>query len=240
MNSRTDMVSQMLFDYLKSPSLKHIRDPYQVRKLATDIVSRLDRANPLWQKWDPAREELARATVPSWIPVEALTEHLNAMGGPPLTLTDVRQRMAAMELETYASYPDERLKDACLEHFVHQTHLGTEIPAIIGLLSEFVESEQARLKDEHMAAYRTRQEEERLALEQRFHSGADCKRTPIAKSKEVYCRANGRTYRLSPTPDGMWLLHRIKDVGESELVGRYRGRREASATLQKVAFTPEV
>lgn len=238
MESRQDKVSRLLFDYLKSPSLKHIRDPYQVRKLANDIVSALERGNPIWRKWNQAREELARAAIPCWIPVEKLAHYLNQMDGPALTTTDVSQRLEAMSLEDYSPYPDERLKDGCLALFEKENSQSTELSAIVGVLNEFVDSERARLDAEHAAAYRARQENKRRALEQRFHSGADCKWTPINKSKEVYCRVNGRAFRLSPTPDRMWHLHRVDDAGEAiDLVGRYRGRREATAAAQKVAFT---
>jgi hypothetical protein len=238
MESRQDKVSRLLFDYLKSPSLKHIRDPYQVRKLANDIVSALERGNPIWRKWNQAREELARAAIPCWIPIDKLADHLNQMDGPALTTTDVSQRLEAMSLEDYSPYPDERLKDGCLALFEKENSQSTELSAIVGVLNEFVDSERARLDAEHAAAYRARQENKRRALEQRFHSGADCKWTPINKSKEVYCRVNGRAFRLSPTPDRMWHLHRVDDAGEAiDLVGRYRGRREATAAAQKVAFT---
>jgi len=238
MESRQDKVSRLLFDYLKSPSLKHIRDPYQVRKLANDIVSALERGNPIWRKWNQAREELARAAIPCWMPIDKLADHLNQMDGPALTTTDVSQRLEAMSLEDYSPYPDERLKDGCLALFEKENSQSTELSAIVGVLNEFVDSERARLDAEHAAAYRARQENKRRALEQRFHSGADCKWTPINKSKEVYCRVNGRAFRLSPTPDRMWHLHRVDDAGEAiDLVGRYRGRREATAAAQKVAFT---
>ena len=36
-------VKELLFDYVKSPSLRHIRDPFSVTKLAHEIVRRVDR-----------------------------------------------------------------------------------------------------------------------------------------------------------------------------------------------------
>ncbi len=241
MSERVDLIYRMILDHLRSPSLKHIRDPSHVLHLATKIVARLDRVDPIWRKWGPAREELARAAVPCWIPDESLTAHLNTMAGPKLTVTDVRQRVAAMALESYAPYPDEQLKDGCLAIYEREASLGTEIPAIIGLLNEFVEREGARLLAERTAVYRARQDKERLALEQRFHSGADCKWTPLDRSKEVYCRVNGRSYRLSPPPDKLWQLDRIDNIGDPGLrVGRYRGRREATAVVNRAAFAPDL
>lgn len=42
-DERVWAVRQLLSDYVKSPSLKHIRDPYAVGRLAPEIVRRLDR-----------------------------------------------------------------------------------------------------------------------------------------------------------------------------------------------------
>jgi hypothetical protein len=52
-------------------------------------------------------------------------------------------------------------------------------------------------------------DEQRMAREQRLLSGADCVWTQLQKSQHWYCRANGRTYRLSPTKDKMWQLYRV-------------------------------
>lgn len=54
-------VASLLFDYVKSPSLRHLRDPHSVHKLARDIVSALDRASSIWSKWESEREEVAKA-----------------------------------------------------------------------------------------------------------------------------------------------------------------------------------
>lgn len=50
-DERTWAVKRILFEYVKSPSLKHIRDPYSITKLAQEIVKRLDRGNVVWTKW---------------------------------------------------------------------------------------------------------------------------------------------------------------------------------------------
>jgi hypothetical protein len=51
-------VKELLLDYVKSPSLRHIRDPYSLTKLAQEIVRRIDRGNSIWRKWDGQREVL--------------------------------------------------------------------------------------------------------------------------------------------------------------------------------------
>ena len=77
-------VRDLLIDYLKSPSLRHIRDPYPLGKLAREIVRRLDRGNSVWKKWDTQREALLKSAVACWVPVADLRAFLNAMPGPQL------------------------------------------------------------------------------------------------------------------------------------------------------------
>jgi hypothetical protein len=95
-------VSSLLFDYMKGPSLRHLRDPPSVHKLAGEIVSTLDRASSLWKKWEPQREEVAKAAAPCWIPIEDLQKFLNSLPGPSLTKTDVEQRLRAIWEEPYS------------------------------------------------------------------------------------------------------------------------------------------
>jgi hypothetical protein len=38
------VVASLFFDYVKSPSLRHLRDPRNIRKLARDIVRTVDGA----------------------------------------------------------------------------------------------------------------------------------------------------------------------------------------------------
>ena len=240
-DDRVNQVQRLILEHLKSPSLCHIRDAYAVNKLAHDIVRKLDRGNPLWQKWEGPRDALAKAAATSWIPVEDLTEFLNMMAGPRLTTTDVEQRLRAFHEESYASCPNEELQAGCLAIYTAEKAEGTDMPAIVGLLQEHVEREEERLRVEHDQRWRKRAEDDRIALEQRFLSGADCKWTPLKKSKELYCRINGRTYQLSPTTDKMWTLRRIASVDDEDglLIGKYRYRRDVTKVLAEVAYKEE-
>jgi len=235
-------VRRILDDYLKSPSLKHIRDPHSVLCVAKAIVKRLDRRNGVWQKWEGEREALLKAAVGCWIPVVDLRDYLNGMPGPSLTNTDVAQRLRAFEEEPYAEYPDEDLREGCLEIFTREKAEGTELPAIIGALSEHLERERERQRHEREARYKAMREQERVAAEQRLLSGADCKWTQVGKSREWYCRVNGRTYRLTPTADKRWDLHRVatpSPEGKCDLIGRYGGRGDATKVIAKVAYHSE-
>jgi hypothetical protein len=69
-------VKALLFDYVKSPSLRHIRDPHSVIRLAQEIVRRIDRGNSIWRKWDGQREVLLKSVVTCWVPIEDLRDFL--------------------------------------------------------------------------------------------------------------------------------------------------------------------
>jgi hypothetical protein len=126
-----------------------------------------------------------------------------------VTPTDVTQRLRSVHEEAYNRYPDERLREICLELYNREISEGGELPAIVGALQELIELEGERLRREAEAAYRERQREECEALQRRFLSGADCKWTPVNGSKVLYIRRNGRAYRLSPTKSKRWDLFRI-------------------------------
>jgi hypothetical protein len=234
-------VKEVLFDHLKSPSLKHIRDPHSVGKLAQEIVRRIDRGSAIWRKWDGQREVLLKSSVGCWIPVDDLRDFLNRMPGPQLTTTDVSQRLKAFENEEY-SYPNEALQKNCLALYEKDKIEGTELPAIIGQLQDFVENEEQRIRAEQHERHREFLEQDRIAREQRLLSGADCKWTQLRKSQHWYCRVNGRTYRLSPTTDKKWNLYRVTAVSDDEkgvVIGRYQGRGDATKVIAEMAYQPE-
>ena len=235
-------VRDVLFDYVKSPSLRHIRDPHSLNKLAREIVRRMDRSNSIWKKWDGQRELLLKSALNCWVPIEDLREFLNRLPGPPLTTTDVAQRLRALEDEDHYSYPNDELQPGCLALYEKEKAEGTELPAIIGLLRDHVEREEERIRVEQHERYRQLREDERTAQEQRLLSGADCRWTQLQKSPHWYCRANGRTYRLSPTKDKRWDLYRVNSTSSDEngfLIGKYQKRGDATKVVAEVAYQPE-
>jgi hypothetical protein len=234
-------VKGLLFDYVKSPSLRHIRNPHSMTRLAQEIVRRIDQGNSIWKKWDGQREVLLKSALGCWIPIDDLRDCLNAMPGPYLTRTDVAQRLKALEDEENA-YPKEELQPGCLALYEKEKAEGTKLPAIIGLLRDHVEREEERIRVEQQERYQRWREEERKAREQRLLSGADCKWTQPHKSPNWYCRANGRTYRLSPTKDKMWNLHRVSSTSDEEngaSIGKYRQRGDATKVIAEMAYQPE-
>jgi hypothetical protein len=241
-DERVSEIKALLFDHVRSPSLRHIRDPYSVARLAQEIAKRIDRGNSIWQKWDGQREVLARSAMPCWIPIEDLRDFLNAMPGPHLTSVDVAQRMRAFEEEDYFTFPKEELQASCAAIYSKEKGEGTELPAIIGLLRDHVEHEEERLRSEQQTRYAVAREQDREKRELRLLSGADCGWTRAHASASWFCRANGRTYRLSPTKDKMWHLHRVSAVSDdeaTEVIGKYRGRREATKAVATLAYQPE-
>lgn len=236
-------VKRLLFDYVKSPSLRHIRDPHSIARLADDIVKRIDRGNSIWRKWDGQRELLLKLAVACWVPVEDLRDFLNEMPGPKLTKTDVAERMRAFEEEPYGEYPNDELQSSCLALYTQEKSEGTELPAIIRRLRDHIDQEEARLRKEREEHFRRAREEERISREQRLMSGADCGWTQLQGNPHWYCRTNGRTYRASQTKDKRWELHRVDSLAEdakSAYVGRYEGRRETSKVIAQVAYQPDL
>jgi hypothetical protein len=65
-------VISTLADYASSPSLRHIRNPHSLQKLAREIVKTLDRASSVWSKWEGDREAIAKAAACCGIPAEDL------------------------------------------------------------------------------------------------------------------------------------------------------------------------
>lgn len=235
-------VKELLFDYVKSPSLRHIRDPHPLSRLAQEIVKRIDQRNSIWRKWDGQREALLKSAVACWIPIEDMRDFLNRMPGSPLTTTDVGQRLKAFEDEQLYEYPNEELQSGCLVLYEKEKAEGTELPAIVGLLRDYVEREEDRIRAEQQESHQRLREEDRIAQEQRLLSGADCKWTRLQKSQNWYCRANGRTYRLSPTKDKMWSLDRVKSTSDDEtgaLIGKYQRRGDATKVVGEMAYQPE-
>ncbi len=235
-------VSALLSEYVKSPSLRHIRDPRFLSKLASEVVRKIDQGNSIWRKWDGQREVLLKSAIGCWIPLADLHDFLNHMPGPALTVTDVSQRLKALEEEPYISYPDERFQPSCVTIYEREKAEGTELPAIIGLLRDHVEHEEVRLREEQQSRYQQWREEDRIAREQRLLSGADCKWTQLQKSKCWFCRANGRTYRLSPAEDKLWTLCRVNSASDHEkgiLIGRYQRRGDATKVVAEAAYRPE-
>lgn len=241
-DERVLQVTELLVEYAQSPSLRHIRHHGSLQKLAQEIVARLDRGDSIWTKWYGRRDSVAKSAIGCWIPLSDLRDFLNRMPGPKLTLTDVSQRMAALEQEDPYFYPKPELQEGCLAIYEGEKSEGTDLPAILGLLRGHVELEEQSAVLERERSYRQARDKARTDREQRLQSGADCGWTQVDGSRCWYCRKNGRAYRLSPTKDRRWLLHRVEVLsseGKGIGVGTYGGRADASRAIAQVAYRPE-
>lgn len=234
-------IKRALFEYVKSPSLKHVRDPNSVHKLATEILRSVDQASSVWRKWDGVRDNVARAAACCWLPIEDLRAFLNELPGPELTLTDVNQRLRAIwEEAAFNGYPNDDVKDGCTSLYVSERAAGTEMMAIIGAIQEFIETEEERLRIEREARYHQSQEEERVRQQQMFMAGADTPWIRVGTSKDLFCRKNGRSFRISQGKDKRWSLFRIANAEDAgKLVGVYVGRGDANKALKQIAYQPE-
>jgi hypothetical protein len=145
-------IRSSLFEHVKSPSLTHIRDPHTISNLAQEIMRAVTGGNPVWRKWDPARETVLKSASDCWIPTEDMRNFLNQMPGPALTLTDVKQRLRAMQEEDYVSEPDEAQRTACLAIFEAEKQQGTELPAIIGAMGRVAATTQRGVRSQAASA----------------------------------------------------------------------------------------
>lgn len=242
LDQRTSTVQHLLADYVRSPSLRHIREPRSLAKLALEIVTKLDQDSSLWKKWEGPREALLASALDCWIPNADLLDFLNSLPGKPLTMTDLEQRMRHQIEVEYIASPEPVLQIECLEIYQAEKSAGTEMPAIIGRLSQYVASQWKRLKDERRQAEANRLEEARMARERRLLSYGDCPWTQIKSSKFFYCRKNGRVFQLKPNSDKSWNMYRVSavdDIEVGEMIGRYRSRADANKVLEKAAYEPE-
>ncbi len=240
-DDRVDTVKRLLSEHMKSPSLRHIKDPYMLIKLAQDIVKKLDRGNSPWTKWTGPREQLVESATACWIPIGDLQDHLNRMEGPKLSLSDVEQRLKAFAEERYSEYPRDELRAGCLAVYEAEKALGTDMPAIVGVLRDYIEKEEERLRLEQDAHFRQLRQAEAAAAEQRLLSGADCRWTPQKGTKDVFCRVNGRLFRLTITSDKRVELYRAEglEAGKGTLLGRYLKRGDATKAVAQIAYQPE-
>lgn len=105
-----------------------------------------------------------------------------------------------------------------------------------------MECEEERIRPERQERYKQSREEDKIAREQRLLADADCRWTQIRGSPHWYCRANGRTYRLSPTEDRMWNLCRVDSTSLEEkgsYIGKYRRRGDVTKLVAEMAYRPE-
>lgn len=194
-SDRAQAVRGLIADYVRSPSLRHIRDQDMIGKLFGQIMKAIDHEPSIWRKWQGQRDGFIEAAAPYWIPADDLRDFLNRLPGPSLTLTDVEQRVRAANEAPYVTHYDKDLREGCQALYQREKAQGTEMAAIVGALEDFVYVEGTLLQQRKAAARQRQIDEERLALERRFLAGADCKWISIQKSSALYCRKNGRALR---------------------------------------------
>ena len=205
-------------------------------------MKRLDEVGSVWKKWNGAREQILGDALGCWIPTADMLNFLNSLSGPVLTLTDLEQRMRTMIDTECIGEPDDDLRGECLEIYHAERSAVTEMPAIVGRLSQYVVQQWPRLQEARRQAREQQLADARENRERRLLSSADCPWTQIRGSKCFYCRKNGRTFRLRPLPDKTWEMRRVEEVDdgkEGQVIGRYRSRGDASKVVLKAAFEKE-
>jgi hypothetical protein len=242
MDDRTTAVFGLLDDYVRSPSLRHLRDERSLAKIAREIVAKLDQKSAIWKKWEGPRDIALASALDCWIPKDDLLAYLNGLRGPHLTLTDLEQRMKHLIEVDSIAFPEPKLRTECLAIYQAEVEAGTEMPAIIGRIADYNISQFQRLRDEEHEEERLRFEKARLERERKLLSYADCPWTQIKGSQCFYCRKNGRLFQLKPNSDKSWNMYRVQEIDDTargDLIGRYRSRGDAAKVVAKAAFEPE-
>lgn len=237
---REDIIRSVIAQYVNTRPINQIRDWIGLMTVSREVIRRLEAESSIWRKWNLPREAMVKSAVGCWIPLEDLRAFLNDMPGPALSPTDVAQRLRAF-CEEDCEEPNELLREGCLAIYEEETAQGTELAAIIGRLREHVDHEETRLIHERWDAQKRETEERRLALEQSFLAGEDCKWTAVAGSEAVYCRVNGRAYRLAPKEGRSRSLFRISAIDDPNprLVGKYENRTEATKVVSEISYGTE-
>jgi hypothetical protein len=65
-HERIQAVRRLLYDYVQSPSLRHLRDPRSIDGLTQRIIQVVHREPTVWRKWEGEREALLRAAADCW------------------------------------------------------------------------------------------------------------------------------------------------------------------------------
>jgi hypothetical protein len=141
MNQRTQVVYCLLAEYVRSPSLRHMREDRSLAKLALEIVTKLDRDSSVWNKREGPRDKVLGAAIECWISKVDMLDLLNSLPGPALMMTDLDQRMKSMIEEEYLGAPEPKLEAECLAIYQAEKEAGTEMPAIIGRLSDYTSAQ---------------------------------------------------------------------------------------------------
>lgn len=236
------VVKEVLLDYVNNPSLKIVLSSSAIDGAAREIIRRLNRHYSMWGKWDAERRELLRIALRCWIPVEDLTDFMNAMPGSKLTTTDVTQRLEAMLIECPYDNRNEEFKEGCLAIYEQEKALGTELPAIVWRIRDYVDEEEGRLFSERQEYWKRHNEEKRIAREQTLLSGVDCSWTQLRGSRVLFCRKSGKLFRLTPTEKKTFKLFRVETTGldeKGEFLGEYQRQGQASKAVAQIASMPE-
>ena len=81
MSQRTQVVYSLLAEYVRSPSLRHMREERSLAKLALEIVTKLDQDSSVWKKWEGPRDKVLGAAIECWIPKADMLDFLNSLPG---------------------------------------------------------------------------------------------------------------------------------------------------------------
>ena len=205
---------RLIWEHTQSPSIRHMRDPKVLDRLVRDIVAVFTERRAIWRKWSEEREKfvLSLQAGHCWAPIDDIGTYLNEMPGPILTPVDVEQRLR--DQDALWEIPEVDLREWCEAFYLDEESRGTELPAIIHAMQDYVAAEHVRRMNHERDERRRRRDEVQKTKEYLFYSGADCGWTRLGESPDRVCRINGRLYRVEITGTKRRHLHRVTSVAD--------------------------
>lgn len=235
-HERTQRVAELILRSFTAGYLAHSRG---VQNLAQEILKDFNGAGALWAKWSADRMQLLDLAKTCWIPVDGLQKALNALPGPPLTTTDVEQRMKVLLDDRFVDQPRADLREGCREIYRAEVQQGTELRAIISAIDDYLgEVCSLECREEHERQERER-EAKRMEQEMKLLSGVDCGWTRLGSSDDWFRRDVGRLFRLRKVRDATWELSEMQVIDRLEdcrVIGTYKGRRQAREAIEDIVF----
>jgi len=138
--------------------------------------------------------------------------------------------------------PEDDLREWCEAFYAAEKSRGTELPAIIHAMQDYVATEHVRRMDQERVERRRRREEAQKAKEDLLYSGADCGWTRLDESPDRVCRINGRLYRVEISGTRRRHLYRVASLEDRPgfSIGIYDNQKTMDAALKTIAYARDV
>ena len=148
------------------------------------------------------------------IPLEDLYTALSQLPGPPLTVSDVKGRLLGL-WEEGLDRPDDTRRSGCDALYAAEKAAGTELAAIFELMNDWMGEETRPADAPGVGGTRPAAGRDEAGGGAGVPVGSRLQVEPDGSGADLYCRANGRIYRLSRAADKkleVWRVQAMEDA----------------------------